>query len=113
MPRPQMSPTPGSPSARSLWVCWRGAAADRYRDCDGPEAGAIRERKVFIGAGSAAGGGVVGRATTATAVREEARRGHDRIMRPLALREDLGARVRVALPHARPCPTRGSGRDRE
>jgi Fic family protein len=37
----------------------------------------------------------------ATAVRDEARSGHDRIMRLLALREDLGQQVRAALPRAR------------
>jgi Fic family protein len=37
----------------------------------------------------------------ATAVREESRSGHDRIMRLLALREDLGQQVREALPRAR------------
>ena len=37
----------------------------------------------------------------ATAVREESRSGHDRIMRLLALREDLGQQVRKALPRAR------------
>ncbi len=37
----------------------------------------------------------------ATAVLEESRSGHDRIMRLLALREDLGQRVRAALPRAR------------
>jgi Fic family protein len=37
----------------------------------------------------------------ATAVREESRSGHDRIMRLLALREDLGQQVRKALPRGR------------
>lgn len=37
----------------------------------------------------------------ATAVRDEARSGHARIMRLLALREDLGQQVRTALPRAR------------
>ena len=37
----------------------------------------------------------------ATAIREESRSGHDRIMRLLALRDDLGQQVRGALPRAR------------
>ncbi len=37
----------------------------------------------------------------ATAVRAESRSGHDRIMRLLALREDIGQQVRQALPRAR------------
>jgi Fic family protein len=37
----------------------------------------------------------------ATAVRDESRAGHDRIMQLLALRDDLGSRVRAALPRAR------------
>lgn len=37
----------------------------------------------------------------ATAVLEESRSGHDRIMRLLALREDLGQQVRAAFPRAR------------